>query len=281
MPGNKKIAVLYHKGCRDGFGAAWAAWKKLGEKADYIGVNHAEPPPKNLKGKNVYLLDFVYPLETTKKLLKIVKYLTVIDHHISAEKSTKLAHSYLYALNHSGAVLSWKYFHPKKKIPVLLKYIEDVDIWKLKLPNTRELIASFETYKLDFSLWTKLAKDWESAGGRRRYLEEGRAILKYQNSLVKSALKDAEEVRFLGHRALTVNYSLKINSEIGDAIRKAGYPLGIIWQRREGRLIVSLRSTDKIDSSKIASRFGGGGHKKASAFRLPSKEKFPWKKVKN
>src|SRR3989344_1169898 len=35
---NKKIAVLYHKGCTDGFGAAWAAWKKFGARAEYLGV---------------------------------------------------------------------------------------------------------------------------------------------------------------------------------------------------------------------------------------------------
>ena len=277
---SKKIVVLYHKGCRDGFGAAWAAWRKFGRNADYIGVNHDEPPPKNLKGKDVYLLDFVYPLETTKKLLGTVKFLTAIDHHISVEKSTKLAHKYSYDIKHSGAVLAWKYFHPSKKIPTLLKYIEDIDIWKLALPNTRELTASLETYELDFFLWNQIARDCESTGGKKRYLEEGKAILKYQNALVKKALKDAEEVRFLGHRALAVNFTLALNSEIGDAMRKKGVPLGIIWQRRAGKLIVSLRSTDKIDSSKIAARFGGGGHKRAAAFRLPSKEKFPWKRIK-
>jgi len=281
MAKNKKIVVLYHKDCRDGFGAAWAAWRKFGERAEYIGVNHDEPPPKNLKGKNVYLLDFVYPLETTKKLLEVVRLLTAIDHHISVEKSTKLSHRYLYDIKHSGAVLAWKYFHPDKKIPVLLKYIEDIDIWKMTMPHTREFMASLETYGLDFFLWNKIARNWESPGGRKRYLGEGTAILKYQGRLIKGAMKDAEEVRFLGHRALAVNFTLKLNSEIGDAMRKKGFPLGIIWQRRAGKLIVSLRSTSKIDSSKIALRFGGGGHRRAAAFRLVSKEKFPWKTLKN
>lgn len=281
MATKKKIAVLYHKGCRDGFGAAWSAWKKFGARAEYFGVNHDESSPKNLKEKDVYLLDFSYPIHEVKKLLKIAKYLTAIDHHISAATSTKLAHSYLYDIKHSGAVLAWKYFHQNKKIPILLKYIEDVDIWKMAMPYTREFMASLETYKPDFFLWNKIARDWENVAGRKRYLEEGRAILKYQNALVQKALKDAEEVKFLGHRALAVNFTLTLNSEIGEAMRKKGFPLGIIWQRRGGKLIVSLRSTEKIDSSKIAMRFGGGGHKKASAFRLPSKEKLPWKKIKN
>lgn len=281
MKKNKKITVLYHDGCRDGFGAAWAAWKKFGAKADYIGANHHEPLPKNLKAKNVYLLDFSYPPEIMKKLLSNTKALTAIDHHISAETSTKLANKYVYNLKHSGAVLSWKYFHSAKQIPTLLKYIEDIDIWNLALPGTRELMASLETYPQDFFLWNKIAKDWENAYSRKKYFNEGAAILKYQNNLVEKALEDAEEVKFLRKRALAVNFNLSLNSEIGDAMRKKGFGLGIIWQRKDGKLIVSLRSTDKVDSSKIASRFGGGGHKKAAAFQLSSKEKFPWKKIKN
>ena len=226
------------------------------------------------------MLDISYGFEKTKKLLSIVKLLTIIDHHVSVEKSTKLAHRYIYDIKYSGAVLAWKYFHPHHKIPALLKYIEDIDIWKLTLPHTRELMASLETYGLDFSLWNKIVRDWDNIRKRKKYLEEGVAILKYQKSLVDSAIKDAEEVRFLGKRALAVNNTLKLNSDIGEEIRKKGYHLGIIWQKMGDKIVVSLRSTDKVDSSKIASRFGGGGHKKAAAFRLPMNIKFPWKRIK-
>ena len=137
-----------------------------------------------------------------------------------------------------------------------------------------------ETYDRDFELWSKIAKDWDKPASRKRYIEEGKALLRYRERLVKSALKDAGEVRFLGHKALAVNYGLTLNSEIGDAMRKKGYSLGIIWQQKGDKLIVSMRSTNKVDVSKIATRFGGGGHKKAAAFRLPAKEKFPWKRTK-
>ncbi|OGF64093.1 hypothetical protein A2661_00055 [Candidatus Giovannonibacteria bacterium RIFCSPHIGHO2_01_FULL_45_24] len=280
MSRNKKIAVLYHYGCKDGFGAAWAAWRKFGARAEYIGVNHDGFLPKNLSGKDVYLLDFGYPLGITKKLFNIVKSLTAIDHHISVEKSTKSAHKYVYNLNHSGSVLAWKYFHSHRKTPLLLKHIEDIDIWKLALPNTRELMASLETYDLDFTLWNKIARGWENPRLRKKYFAEGKAILKYQNELIRKALKDAEEVKFMGKRALVANFALSLNSEIGDAMRKKGFQLGIIWQKRGDKIVVSLRSTNKVDSSKIAIKFGGGGHKKAASFRLPINQKFPWKRIK-
>lgn len=280
MKKNKKIVVLYHGGCKDGFGAAWAAWRKFGARAEYIGVNHDRILPKNIKGKHIYTLDFGYPLGVTKRLLSVAKSLTAIDHHISVKKSTKMAHQYVYNINHSGAVLAWQYFHPHSKTPLLLKHIEDIDIWKLALPNTREFMAALETYGMDFVLWNKIAKDWENHRLRKKYFNEGEVILKYQNELVRKALKDAEEVKFMGESALAANFTLSLNSEIGDAIRKKGFPLGIIWQKQGNQIVVSLRSTNKVDSAKLAAKFGGGGHKKAAAFRLPLNQKFPWKKIK-
>ena len=57
-------------------------------------------------------------------------------------------------------------------------------------------------------------------------------------------------------------------SDLGNYIAKQGYQIGIIWGRRKGQLIVSLRSIGDMDVSIIAKDFGGGGHKNASGFTL-------------
>src|SRR3989338_10219323 len=126
----KKIIILYHADCSDGFGGAWAAWKKFGNKVSYIPVWHQEPPPKGLKNKIIYMIDFTYPEKITKKLIRDNKRVTSIDHHETAEKTTKLTFDYRFSLDNSGSALAWKYFHPKKKIPLFLKNIEDMDLWK-------------------------------------------------------------------------------------------------------------------------------------------------------
>src|SRR3989344_3599696 len=66
---SKDIVVLYHSNCTDGFGGAWAAWKKFGDKAEYIGVIHQTPVPKGLKNKCIYSVDFTYPEPIVKKLI--------------------------------------------------------------------------------------------------------------------------------------------------------------------------------------------------------------------
>jgi len=54
----KNIAVLYHGGCPDGFGGAYAAWKKFGDDADYIPMKYNWPVPEKLDGKELYFIDF-------------------------------------------------------------------------------------------------------------------------------------------------------------------------------------------------------------------------------
>ena len=51
--------VIYHADCTDGFGAAYSAWKLLGNRAEYYPCKHGTTPP-DVKGKNVVILDFSF-----------------------------------------------------------------------------------------------------------------------------------------------------------------------------------------------------------------------------
>lgn len=275
----KSIVVIYHDDL-DGFGAAWAAWKKFKNKAQYIVTDYHFAPLEDLKNKEIYIVDFCYEKNTVmKKLLKNNKRVIVIDHHISHKEAVKISSEYSFDLNQSGATLSWKYFHPQKPIPRLLRHIKDMDLWKFKIPHTKELLASLYTYDLEFSLWDKIAKDWEKFNTRQRYLKEGNAIIKYQNKIVKELAEDSEEVIFEGHKARVVNSPI-LQSQIGNYIVDHNKKIGIIWSYDKGWLIFSLRSDGKIDVSCLAKKFKGGGHKAASGFDLKSNIKFSWKKVK-
>ena len=277
----KKNIFLYHKNCDDGFGAAWAAWKKFGKHGIYIASAPHEDPPAGLSGKNVYLMDLCYSADAIKKLLKITKSLTVIDHHFSSQKIVELVPNRIFNgdSTHSGSVLSWKYFHPNKKVPLLLLVVEDVDLWKWVISHSHELSASLRTYKRDFSTWSRLARGWENFSTRKKYTEEGSAIRKEQRTQVKYAVDDAFLVNFYGHKTYVSNSSMFV-SEIGSELVKKLPPLGIIWSQRKDKIVVSLRSNGKVDVSKLAKKFGGGGHKASAAFRLELNQKLPWKIIK-
>ena len=54
--------------------------------------------------------------------------------------------------------------------------------------------------------------------------------------------------------------------------------IGAVWfETGDGQISVSLRSVGNADVSKIAARYGGGGHKHAAGFRAPSLKRMPWK----
>lgn len=277
----KKVenVILYHRNCSDGFGAAWAAWKKFGKKAEYIGVNHQELPPKGLGGKNVYLVDFSYPVKIIKELLKTTKSLTILDHHITAKPLMEIIPNHIYAVNNSGSVITWNYFHPKKRIPKLLRHIEDFDLWKFKLPNTHEVLAWLDRYDQDFKLWNKLAATLENPKLRKEAINQGRIILKSEEELVEQIVGHAEIVNFEGRRTLAVNSGVFV-SQVGNALYKKMPPMGIVWSKRNGKLIVSLRSTKAVNVAKLAERYGGGGHKQAAGFSMKIKNNkitLPWK----
>lgn len=152
----KNILVLYHDNCTDGFSAAWAAWSKLGDKAEYIGIKLDMPPDNNFIDKEIYMLDFVYDEEYLPALINKNKKIIAIDHHISNIDSINIIKNHSHDINHSGAILSWKYFRPNKKPPKLLEYVEDSDIGKYSLPFTNELWIYVNMFDFNFKIWSKL-----------------------------------------------------------------------------------------------------------------------------
>lgn len=274
----KNIVVIHHNDL-DGFGAAWAAWKKLGNKASYLAVDYTMPMFEELKNKEIYFLDFCYSLNEIKKIKKDAKSITIIDHHISNKPVLKIFDKYSYNINNSSAVLAWKYFHLEKPVPKLLLHIEDVDIWKFKMLFTKELIAVLSISDLKFSLWNKIAADFENLKKKHRYIKEGKIIIKYKEAIIKELIDSAANVRFNGYNILVINSSV-FHSQIGHILAKKNPPISIVWRQHKGINLFSLRSNGEVDVSKIAQKYGGGGHKSAAGFCLDIKKGLPWKYVK-
>lgn len=273
----KKIAVLYHAECRDGFGGAWAAWKKLGDNASYIGVYHNKPFPEDARGKTVCLIDFNYPLVVMRELKKVAVKIIVIDHHISNKDSLAEADESLFDLEHSGAVLAWKYFHGNASVPRLLGLVEDSDLWKFALSGTREIAQALQSYDFDFIIWDKIIEDCESDEGIEKYITEGKTLMRRIDKIVESAVLGAEEMDFEGHKCLVANGAVAV-SLTGHALVVKMPPIGIVWSRKGKQIIVSLRGDGSVDLSEIAKKYGGGGHKNAAGFSWEEEDFLKFKK---
>ena len=281
----KDIVVIYHANCPDGFGGAWAAWKKFGDQADYIPTKHEDSILAGLKNKEIYFIDFIYnqfifKTELIQNLIQENKTVTAIDHHITAQSAIKSIPDHLFDNNHSGAVLAWQYFHPDKPIPKILLYIEDTDLWKFQLSTTKEVSSFLELFDFNFNVWNKLAADLETETGLANAVSRGETILLYEDKIVKKSVENyAEEVKFENYKCLAVNYPNFFASALGHALAKKMPPISIVWSYRRGNNIFSLRSDGTVDVGAIAKKYGGGGHKAAAGFAMSAEKPLPWKIV--
>ncbi len=276
----KPIVILYHANCPDGFGAAWAAWKKFGKRAEYIPVDPETLPEKPLRNRIIYTLDIAFKASVFRKLMKENKRVVTLDHHESRKDDIKAFPQNVFDNDCSGATIAWDYFHPGKKIPLFLRYIEDNDIWRFRLPHTRELNPVVFLLNFNFKDWSRFIRRFEDKKGREEIFKQGGIILGYEEKIIKSVVERATLVKFEGYKTLAANSAI-LESEIGHLLAKKLPPLGIVWRQKKGYINVSLRSNGKVDVSKIAEKYDGGGHKNAAGFGFKAGGKFPWKILKN
>ena len=174
---------------------------------------------------------------------------------------------YRYDVEKCGAMLTWELYNIwfKEPMPWILPYIQDRDLWKWELPQSKAVDACIQSYPfsmLSCEALTKLGYD--------TCVSEGQSILRYQSKLIQKAVSQATEIEFEGHKVLMVN-STVLQSEIGGELAK-GKPFAIVWwnKDKEKRFCYSLRSDlNGLDVSEICTRFGGGGHKHAGSFSAP------------
>ena len=249
--------VLYHADCTDGFGAAWAIWKRF-PNAKFVPVKHGFPPPDGLEDRHVVIVDFSYGREIIESIANKTASLCILDHHVTAQAALDGLSFAHFDMARSGAVLAWEWAH-EDPAPLLLKYIQDKDLWQWKLPGSREVNAALASYPFDFTTWDSLSKD---------VLEvEGRAILRYENMLVEKMTEEAVMISLNGEKVPAV-YSPVLTSQIGERL-SANHPFCVIWHQRDGRRYFSLRSkTGGLSVASIAARYGGGGHTHAAGFSV-------------
>jgi len=275
---HKEIAILYHGGCPDGFGGAYAAWKKFGDAADYIPVKHGRPVPEGLDGKKLYFVDFCYPQEIMDDLVKTSSSVTVLDHHLGSKRTVESMPEYVFDDKRSGATVAWGYFHPDTPVPTLLKYVQDGDLYVFKLPDSRAILAYAYAQPFHFDSWDALAERFENAEERTAIIERGKIYSEYFQILVNQIANKAVLVSFEGYECyLATATSDMFISDVGNRLATLKPPFGMVANFHTDMISVSLRSDPSIDVSAIARKYGGNGHPQSSAFRILWGDPLPWK----
>ena len=261
---------IYHANCDDGFGAAWVLHAALSD-AEFHAAHYQTPPP-DVTDRDVYLVDFSYKLPVLQEMLGKAESITILDHHKTAEEDLRTVlmgkHAAgVFDMDRSGAMITWDWFFPEQAPPLLLRYIQDRDLWHKNLPHCDAVIAWLRSYPQSFDMWAALADKLEvNFDG---VVKEGNAILRSHEAQRQQALRHAHDLDtgvFTCRATHTTIHFSEVATELAgpDGVGAAYFMID------GGKSVVfSLRSQETgPDVSEIAKRFGGGGHKHAAGFKI-------------
>lgn len=303
---SSKSLVLYHASCADGFTAAWAAWKVLGDDGTYRPVQYGHGLPFDLLTardtaddfltidttamnvgdgfdrdhvcyKNIYVLDFSFTADELRQLTSHLHSdgkVILLDHHKSAvERLQPLVDepddniTLVFDMEKSGARLAWEHFHPGPAAPPpLVLYVEDRDLWRHEAYRCHAIRAYSETVPFEFDAWQSLSDDLYAPD---KVADQGEMMLRYRDTKVKLRAGRPGYCRLDGHVLPCVN-DTHFASEIGNLLSQDHPAAVIFFVTNWGKVVYSLRSSadnpNHLDVSEIAKKFGGGGHKHAAGF---------------
>ena len=290
---NKYDIVVFHYPCNDGLASAWIVYYFYGNIELYPFTHGDTIDIKRFKGKRVLFCDICPKEEILNEIEKVATKITILDHHASSEKLIKSKSYGHYDKERSGAGMTWDFFFPGTDMPLFIKMIQDGDLWKWTVKDSKNFISGFdlEYNKLDrldfekiFKLFNKLLIDDSIMDD---YIRSG---LDFNEKKTKRLQKIAREE---GTRSTYNEQKMWIReteycdaSELGNMVTSGSdVDVAVLYQVCEvkdkvtGETIidevtgkpeieyhVSLRSCGNINVFAIAKLFGGGGHMNAAGF---------------
>ena len=261
------MKCIYHKNCLDGFTGAWVVNKEYPDAEFIPGTYNEEIDVSNLAGEDVIFVDFSTRRDKMIEIAKIAKSVFIMDHHVSAEKElTGLENEFdnvkiIFDISRSGAMIAWDYYNPGKDAPNIVKYVQDRDLWKFTYPETKAITAYMRLLDQTFQEWDKLVdskiKDIIFVGN---ILE--RKLQKDVDSLIEAC---TFEGIVDGYSVLIANIPFMFASDAGHKMVKKKAPFSVTYfVTKDGNYAYSFRANGKYDVSKLAAKFGGGGHPNAA-----------------
>lgn len=276
------IICIYHGGCPDGVSSAIVVVDALGEDVKLIPGHYARPLTEekiNLQDKTVLLCDFSYQLDEMSQIVSLAKQVIFLDHHDTAFKKNALLLSednvFAFASTHySGASLTYQFFHPNKDLPLFIQYIEDGDLYKFNLDQSRAIVkglhAMLDISPIDGVNFLKdhyvstILEDVEFLGSK--LIAENERNAKY---IIKTARRTATAY---GHTFPLINATPDQTNLVCELIyENEDVPFVMVYTILSNKVKLSLRSkAGAVNVSDLCKEImNGGGHVNASAGFMP------------
>ncbi len=278
--------VIYHSADLDGiFSGAIVKYFKSG--VELVPYNYGEPIPELEPNRPVVICDVSFPVEDLDRI-SLNSYLQTvwIDHHKSAidefadnvenYKFLKHVKTHL-SLEKSGCELTWEYFFPDKPVPFLVQCIADYDVWKGSEEEQWESLILPVQYGSRFFYKTPEDVDffYESLPIKEQAVAVmndigtiGTYLWEWEKDRFKQLAKKSfrGEVKETKESCVFVN-APNVSSQVFDYIENKEVDFCIAFSLTQDGYKFSVYSPfRKLDCSKFAKRYKGGGHLGASGF---------------
>lgn len=273
--------IFYHGSCPDGFGGAYAAWKKFGGDAEYVPLARGGEPLPDVTGREVYFIDFVLTQPEMDAIAAQASRLVALDHHAGVQEVTESMPEHVFDNDRSGATIAWNYFHPEAPVPELLSIIEDDDLFRFALPDTRAVLSYIAIKPYSFTEWDELATLLQDPQRREVFLKKVHTYAEYFELLAQHAVDHAKLVSFEGHEVYfaTAHPFKPMKSLVGNLLARKQGPFSLVVAAHPKGYGVSIRGDGTFDVSEIARKYGGNGHKSSSGFLIPANGPVPWTQI--
>ena len=272
---NLPIYVLHHDDS-DGFASALAAYVAFGDKAKYIAVQYGQafPDIELTSDAQIFILDFSYKREILEDVKSKVKTLIVLDHHLTSKADLEGLDYAIFDLNKSGATLAWYYFIESKGVPYLIELVEDRDLWKFNLSDSKAFEAGIKSTgnSRNINFWYQLLINAEMFDD---VLIKGTILYKNEQKYIESLVKrnKFKIINYKGLKASLMN-TVHLISDTAEALYSAkeldlDFALSYFISE-EGDVVFSFRSSkDKqVNVGELAKELGGGGHFNAAGVKM-------------
>lgn len=268
------MLCIYHIADHDGKGSG-AIVKRVFPEAELLGLNHDMEIPYDIIAQHdkIVVCDFALPVDFMFELSEKIDF-TWIDHHASVidqynaeilkgKKEIKGVRR----VGQAAIELCWQYFYPDNPVPLGVELLAKNDLFDLRDPRVRPFefaMQSFGVNSPDDKIWTDL---FENRLNIEAMIEEGKRILSWINvrnyRLVRSMAFEAE---IDGLKCICANMPQGYSSFYDSLENREYYDVMInFYMNRKRKWNLSFYSSKKeVDVSRLAAKFGGGGHRGAA-----------------
>jgi uncharacterized protein len=290
----KPDVIVYHHPCDDGFACAWIARKKWPD-IRLAPTNYGLPFPEkdidgealDIEGKNVLIADFSYKRAELAALGERARSIMVLDHHKTAAaelaefnrlpffgplKAAQMTGIVVhFDMDYSGAALTWRFCFPDEPPPYMVRLIEDRDLWRFEMKQTRAFTLLLRSHPYDLEIWDTI--DGRLSIDPQEMMNEAWSIERYYDRQIADIVPTATLKSIGKWKNVPVAHApYALVSDLAHQLLKAHpeAPFAAVVVDAYGERTWSLRSEDsRQDVSEVAKLFGGGGHRNAAGFRVP------------